>query len=80
MRSRIARSLAAGLTAAMLATGAGAVATGTATAAPSTTTTSHAAPTVGKKCHKVKGHYRTVTAHGKSKRVWVKPHLVCTKK
>ncbi|MEU5092685.1 hypothetical protein [Streptomyces sp. NPDC021356] len=78
MKSRIARSLATGLTAAMLAAGAGVVATGTASAAPSTT--SHVAPTVGKKCHKVKGHYRTVTAHGKTKRVWVKPHEVCNKK
>ncbi len=82
MQRRIAHSLASGLAAAMLATGAGVAAAGSASAAPSSTvrvTSTHMAQTT-KKCHKVKGYWRTIKSHGKTKRVWVKPHTVCTKK
>lgn len=80
MQSRIARSLASALAAAVLATGAAAA--GTASAAPSSTasvTTSHLAP-AAKKCHKVKGYWKTSKSHGKTKRVWVKPRTVCVGK
>ncbi|MCW2871120.1 hypothetical protein [Actinacidiphila oryziradicis] len=56
--------------------------TGTAFAAPTASTSvtaSQHAPTA-QKCHNVKGYYKTVHKHGKTSKVWVKPHKVCTKK
>ncbi|MET8952965.1 hypothetical protein ACWEO4_11580 [Streptomyces sp. NPDC004393] len=81
MQNRIARGLTSGLAAAILATGVAAAAAGTASAATSPTasvTSSHLAPPA-KKCHKVKGYWKKVKSHGKIKKVWVKPHTVCTK-
>jgi hypothetical protein len=80
MRSRIAHVLAASAATAVLAGGVAVVPTGTAFAAPA----AHAGVTVGqhiptaRHCRMVKGHYRMVTVHGKHKKVWVKPHRVCT--
>ncbi|MFE9470494.1 hypothetical protein ACFYOR_05420 [Streptomyces griseofuscus] len=71
MRGRIARILATGLTAGMLASGAAAV--GTASAAPQAAS---ASAVMAHHCHKVKGHH----ASHNGKKVWVKTHKVCTKK
>ncbi|MEU6894923.1 hypothetical protein ABZ934_24605 [Streptomyces sp. NPDC046557] len=83
MGSRIARALATGTAAAVLAGGAAIAATGTAIAAPTTSTSAAATSqhaTTAKNCHNVKGYYKTVHKNGKASKVWVKPHKVCTKK
>jgi hypothetical protein len=84
MRSRIVRGLAASAAAALLAGGAAVTATGTASAAPAPTASvaqaSQHAPTAKKPCKTVKGYYKKVTDHGKTKKVWVKPHKVCPTK
>jgi hypothetical protein len=83
MRIQIVRALATSAAAAMLAGGAAVASTGTAFAAPTTSvthagvTTSQHAPTQ-RRCRTVKGYYKTVTERGRMKRVWVKPHRVCT--
>ncbi|CAK7283672.1 hypothetical protein ACNFR7_07020 [Streptomyces sp. RM1] len=73
MRGRITRTLAAGLTAGILASGAAVASVGTASAAPQAAPGAY--PTAHH-CYKVKGHY----AHHNGKRVWVKAHKVCTKR
>ncbi|MFI0150099.1 hypothetical protein [Streptomyces lydicus] len=81
MRSRIVRALATATAATLLAGGAAMASTATAFATPTTSAhvaASQYAPTA--KCHNVKGHYKTIHSHGKTKKVWVKPHKVCTKK
>ena len=71
MRSRIARALATGIAAGVLASGAAVASAGPTFAAPATSTGLHV--TTKKHCRTVKGHYRHV--HGK--KVWVKPYKVC---
>jgi hypothetical protein len=83
MGSRIARALATGTAAAVLAGGAVMASTVTAFAAPTAGTSVAATSPHGtsmKKCHTVKGYYKKVRKNGKTMKVWVKPHKVCTKK
>jgi hypothetical protein len=84
MRSRILRALAASAAAAILAGGAAVTSTGTAFATPTHTASvaqaSQHAPTAKKPCKTVKGYYKKVTSHGKTTKVWVKPHKVCPTK
>lgn len=80
MRSRTVRALATSAAVALLAGGAAVATTSTAFAAPtgqSTVTTARHAPM--KRCTTVRGHYRTVTVRGRTRRVWVKPRVVCTR-
>jgi hypothetical protein len=82
MRSQLVRTLANGAVAVLLTSGAAVASSGTAFAAPTpsdSVTAGQQAP-MAKKCHHVKGYYRTAHSHGKTTKVWVKPHKACSKK